>query len=256
MTSWPKKVPGHSSSSLSDVRFRIGISYGPESGPYPHYAAAVRAAADRLKLDVETVDLSERTIAKVSVDGIVFTGGGDVNPERFGKGHEADRVSGVDNDRDALEFGLLAEARKKDVPILGICRGLQLLNVAHGGTLITDIPTARDHVKTAAGNDARHDIALHEGSLVAEVAGGTRANVNSSHHQAVDRLAPPFCETARADDGTVEAFEWAQPGGKPFFLAVQWHPERMDQTEPLAGRLFERFLSAVATSVSQSVSRP
>lgn len=230
------------------MRLRVGISYGPERGPYPHYAAAARAAGERLGIDVEAVDLSDGSTSPDTVDAIVFTGGGDIAPERFGKGDESDRVEGVDAARDELEFGLLQAARDRELPILGICRGAQLINVGFGGDLVTHIDHADAHVKTAAGKDARHDVVVSDGSLIGRLSGAGRARVNSSHHQAVGRLAEPFAVTALAEDGTVEAYEWAQPGGKPFLLAVQWHPERMDQKEKLAGPLFERFLQAVTDS--------
>jgi len=237
------------------VRFRIGISYGPERGPYPHYAAAVRAAADRLKLDVETVDLSDPRATPKSLDGIVFTGGGDINPERFGKGDEADRVSGVDDDRDSFEFRLLEAAQSRELPIFGICRGAQLINVGFGGDLITHIPNASAHVKTQDGKDARHEISVRKNSLIGNLTSEKRAHVNSSHHQAVGRLADAFKPTAQADDGTVEAFERADETGKPFLVAVQWHPERMQQDEPLAGSLFELFLSSIVARARVSCRR-
>ena len=85
---------------------------------------------------------------------------------------------------------------------------------------------------------------MEASSLLATLSGGVKGEVNSSHHQAIDRIAADFTVTARADDGTVEAYEWSQPEGKPYLLAVQWHPERMGGNEPLAGPLFERFVEA------------
>ena len=231
------------------MAIRIGISYAPQSGPYPRYVEAVQSAATRLGLDVEVIDLWSHPEEAAGVDGIVFTGGGDIAPDRFGKAGEIDRCEGVKTARDDHEFRICDAAKERELPILGICRGEQLLNVHFGGTLITDIATAKDHVNNADGEDARHMIAAQPGSLIARMA-GDRAEVNSSHHQAVERLADPFVVTARASDGTIEAFEWAQPDGKPFLLAVQWHPERMDQNEKLAGPVFEHFLKAVAGSRS------
>jgi putative glutamine amidotransferase len=233
------------------MTIRIGISYAPQSGPYPRYIEATRSAAVRLGLDVEAIDLWSRFEEDARVDGLIFTGGGDIAPERFGKADEAIRCEGIKTQRDEHEFALCEMARARELPILGICRGEQLLNVCFGGTLITDIPTARDHVKQN-GDDARHAISAVEGSIVARLAGGACAEVNSSHHQAVDHLAGAFAVTARAADGTIEAFEWDEPGGKPFLLAVQWHPERMDQAESLAGPIFELFLKAVAGTLSHA----
>ncbi len=228
------------------MTIRIGISYAPQNGPYPRYVEATQSAAARLGLDIEVIDLWAHPEEAASIDGIIFTGGGDVAPERFGKPGEVDRCGGIEPTRDDHEFRMCEMAADRALPILGICRGEQILNVHFGGTLITHIATASDHVKGADGEDARHAITTVRGSMVAQLASAERAEVNSSHHQAVDRLADPFVVTARAGDGTVEAFEWAEPDGKPFFLAVQWHPERMHQAEPLSGPIFERFLKAVA----------
>ncbi len=231
------------------MTIRIGISYAPQTGPYPRYVEATQSAAVRLGLNIEVVDLWSHPEEAMNVDGIMFTGGGDVAPERFGKPGETDRCEGIELKRDDHEFRLCETACARELPILGICRGEQVLNVHFGGTLITHIATANDHVKTD-GEDARHAIATVRGSIVAELACAQHAEVNSSHHQAVDQLAEPFVVTARASDGTVEAFEWAETDGKPFFLAVQWHPERMNQAEALAGPIFEQFLKAVAGSRS------
>lgn len=181
---------------------------------------------------------------------MVFTGGEDIAPERYGKPNERDRCGTIRNDRDEHEFRIFDDARERELPVLGICRGLQLLNVACGGSLITDIATADQHTKNA-GADARHDVVVTErASLVRMLAGADRERVNSSHHQAVDELAEPFAVTARsANDDLVEAFEWKDGAGKPFLLAVQWHPERMEQAEPLAGAVFERFLAASRASL-------
>ncbi|HTX02074.1 MAG TPA: gamma-glutamyl-gamma-aminobutyrate hydrolase family protein [Candidatus Acidoferrales bacterium] len=211
----------------------------------------MRSAAARLGLSVDVIDLWKHPDEAARIDGIIFTGGGDVAPDRFGRADEIDRCEGIKLPRDDHEFRMCEIAAERALPTLGICRGEQLLNVHFGGTLITHMPTAREHVKRNH-EDARHSITTVRGSAVAQLALGERADVNSSHHQAVDRLAEPFAVTARAGDGTIEAYEWSQPDGKPFLLAVQWHPERMNQTEPLAGPIFERFLKAVAGSRSDA----
>ena len=230
---------------------RIGISYGPQQQPYPRYHDAIREAAARLSVDVETIDLWENPAAIDDVDVMVFTGGPDIAPERYGKPEGSEKCEGVDRRRDEHEFRLYERAGQRELPVLGICRGAQLINVARGGTLVPDIATRGAHTKND-GVDARHDVVVENPrSLVGELARGARARVNSSHHQAVDRLATPFVVTARsADDGVIEAYEWAEPQRKPFLLAVQWHPERMDQPEALAGAVFECFLRAAAKAAS------
>lgn len=220
------------------------MSYGPDRGPYPSYYRAVNAAAQRLSLEVETSDLATTPQNAASVDGIVFTGGPDLDPARYGMGEYAPFCT-VDADRDEREFALYDAAAARGVPIFAICRGAQLLNVARGGTLIPDLPDIKAvHHGQVGGNDRRHPLVLVSGSTLAAVCGTERGEVNTSHHQAVDKVAPDFAVSARADDGVIEAFEWAAPAGKPFLLAVQWHPERMGEDEPLAKPLFDRFLVA------------
>src|SRR5580658_9701363 len=140
------------------MTIRIGISYAPPSGPYPRYVEATKNAATRLGLNIEVIDLSAHPEEANSVDGIMFTGGGDVAPARFGKAAETDRCEGIELPRDDHEFQLCEIAGARALPILGICRGEQVLNVHFGGTLITHIATANDHVKID-GEDRRHAIA-------------------------------------------------------------------------------------------------
>lgn len=234
------------------MTLRVLISYAPHKNDYPRYGDAARQAVRRLGLDIDVTEL--KGIEKEDVppfDGVIFTGGGDINPKRYGKPELEPYCTFVNDKRDEAEFALCKRAVASDSPILGICRGEQLLNVHFGGTLVADIATAADHVKKH-GKDSRHAISIEPGSTIERLAGSTRSEVNSSHHQAVDRLAEPFVVTARASDGTIEAYEWAKPEGKPFLLAVQWHPERMNHTEPLAGPIFELFLKAVAGSRSHA----
>ena len=158
--------------------------------------------------------------------GLLLIGGGDVNPERYGqKPHP--KVAGVNDERDGMEIFLSREARRRDFPVLGICRGIQVINVAHGGTLHQHItghlnpdPTARAHELDWQGK---------------------RMWVNTSHHQAVDRIAPGFKVTARADDDTIEAMEL--PGAR-YCRAVQFHPERLVDKVPGCQQLFADFVRA------------
>ncbi|NOY06948.1 MAG: gamma-glutamyl-gamma-aminobutyrate hydrolase family protein, partial [Chlorobi bacterium] len=137
-------------------------------------------------------------------------------------------------------------ALKLHLPILGICRGLQAVNVALGGSLIVDLPQAgiTGHGKTNGG-DSFHQVSIVAKSLLSDAL--TREDVNSSHHQAVDQPAPTLRVTARAPDGVVEAMEWMDAAGNGFLLLVQWHPERLESRATLSrlpGRLFIDAVSA------------
>jgi putative glutamine amidotransferase len=180
------------------------------------------------------------------VDGLVLTGGEDVDPELYGQPRH-ERLSTVNRLRDDTEIALVRAAREARKPVLAICRGPQLLNVALGGTLIQDIascvPGALDHDAEGV-HDVRnvraHDVNIEPGSRVARAVGQTHIKVNSLHHQSVLDPAPGLRVTARAPDGIIEAVEsdnddwWA--------LAVQWHPEEMnDSPEPWDRGIFRAF---------------
>jgi len=111
--------------------------------------------------------------------------------------------------------------------VLGVCRGLQLINVAQKGTLVQDLGVEGDGVHQNTPDDKLHGVKVDGGTLLGEVVGGAGGVVNSAHHQAVELLGAGLRVNSRAQDGTIEGIEWEEPVGKPFLLAVQWHPERM-----------------------------
>ena len=179
------------------------------------------------------------------LDGIVLTGGGDIAIERF-DGEPHARVDGVDPDRDTVEFALVQAAAESGKPYLGICRGFQVVNVALGGTLYTDI---QDQLPGAIKHDydsdsqrqlLAHPIRVDKSSSLAGILGEAGLNVNSLHHQGAKDLAPALKPAAYAPDGLVEGLELH---GHPFGMAVQWHPEwLLDQ--PVTRRLFGAFVEA------------
>jgi putative glutamine amidotransferase len=198
-------------------------------------------------LDPST-DLKE---AMNGIDGVLLSGGGDVEPGRYGEEAHASVVD-VDAARDAFELALVADARARALPVLGICRGIQLLNVACGGTLMQDIPS---HIKGALEHrlqvpphqsyDLAHEIWIDKDTLLARMmsdrlGAADTCDVNSRHHQAVKTIAPGFRVSATAPDGVVEAIE--DPSAR-FCVGVQWHPENFWRTGEFRA-LFETFLEA------------
>ena len=163
------------------------------------------------------------------LDGIVFSGGGDITLAYFdGVPHE--RVYGEDNERDEMEFGFLEQVKEREKPLLGICRGLQVINVAHGGTLYTHIndqlagSLKHDYFPDYPWDLHAHPVQIDEGSALAEIVGEPLIEVNSLHHQGVETLGNGLHATAHAPDGIIEAIEIDD---YPFGIAVQWHPEWM-----------------------------
>jgi putative glutamine amidotransferase len=186
-------------------------------------------------------------------DGVLLTGGGDVLPSLYAPELPADlaaTVGEVEPERDLAELMLVREAFLQRKPLLAICRGHQLLNVALGGSLIVDIPRqlpqALDHRRVDRKNQPVHPVRLLPGSLIRRIFRAATVEVNSTHHQAVDRLAPLFRPTAVSPDGVIEAYELA-PGCAdrlPWLLSVQFHPERLMAEYPKFRGLLRAFLRA------------
>jgi len=204
--------------------------------------AYVRALeiAGLVPLAVPTMLAADRAgAALAAVRGLVLTGGEDVAPDRYGAAPHP-RLGEVDPVRDAAELALIAAARQRGMPILAICRGIQILNVALGGTLYQDLESERPGPVPHAGETSHHAVRVETGSLLERTLGTRSATVNSRHHQAIRDLAPGLKAVAWADDGVIEGAEPADASA-PWMVAVQWHPE--DLTERA---LFDGFARAVA----------
>jgi putative glutamine amidotransferase len=167
------------------------------------------------------VDEVDASVVEV-LDGLVLSGGGDVSPSRYGASPHA-LTGGTSSVRDAGEEALLSAALARDVPVLGVCRGMQVLNVALGGTLAQHLPDVVGHEghRPSPATFGRTRVSLSPDSLVGELL-GDEVDVDCYHHQAVDALASDLVAVGRADDGTIEAVELRGPR---FAVGVQWHPE-------------------------------
>jgi len=174
--------------------------------------------------------------------GMILSGGPDVNPALYGKEEEIEKCEGIDNRRDTLEIRMIRYAMTYKIPLLCICRGHQMLNVVNEGTLIPDIPSDYDTIIIHRGKPDKHWVNLVEGTMLYEICGTAGDTVNSFHHQAIKDVAPSFRAIAFAEDGLVEAIELANITDHPFILSVQWHPERMEFSNPLAGPIAEKFI--------------
>lgn len=214
---------------------------------YPLYVAWL----SRFYPDWAFLDMEVHPEAMARCDALVLVGGPDVDPCLYGK-PDATPLCTINPERDALEFSLVQQARQRKLPILGICRGLQLAVVALGGTLVPDLPSEGKlghHISHPGGvrsgksdfGDPLHPITIAADSWLASVA-GTTGTVNSSHHQAVADPGPLLRVTATSAEGVVEAVEWKDPSSHPPLLLVQWHPERMDDLDsPLSGGMLTSF---------------
>ncbi len=187
--------------------------------------------------------------AVARLDGLVLTGGGDLDPASYGAARHP-KTARVHPERDQAELELLAAALAAGLPVLGICRGLQVLNVARGGTLCQHLPPESGHAPSP-GTFGSHPVRLAPGTRLATILGaangGATLDVPTAHHQAIDRLGDGLIPSAWAEDGVIEAVELGPGAGHhPFTLAVQWHPE--------AGR--DQRLMAALVTVAAGRDRP
>lgn len=210
----------------------------------PTYLRAVAAAGAIpvvMPLEISDADLEHLTDC---LDGFLFTGGPDVHPFYFGEQTQA-FCGNVSEARDSLEFKLLKLAMKAEKPILGICRGIQVINIGLGGDIYQDIssqfkedfPVA--HKQPFSYRVPSHQVDVIPGTLLAEISGSSVIQVNSMHHQAVRKTAPQLIASGFAPNGLIEAVELP---GYPFLLGVQWHPEYLWETQLPARRIFLQFI--------------
>lgn len=228
------------------MKLLIGVT---DCSKYDNYSNWILKAGK----DIEVVKLSEKTNNFDDVKnchGVLLTGGEDVHPrfynkpEYFSLCHKDD----VNEKRDEFELRLMEYTEKNNVPVLGICRGLQIFNVFAGGSLIPDIPTwgKFSHSKTKEGKDRYHSTKVAAGSWLADIIGRTEEEINSNHHQAADKIGQGLIVSALSEDGVVEAIERKDPEGKGYLCLVQWHPERMDnQGSPFVENIRKSFVESI-----------
>jgi putative glutamine amidotransferase len=224
------------------MRPRVGITCSSKIHEERHlvaleevYAQAVSRAGG-VPFVLPTLDPSDAIDVLGAVDALILAGGGDVDPLLYGAtAHE--EVDGVDVGRDCYEIALVGEATRRGLPVLGICRGLQVINVARGGTLVQHVPavTGEDHRVTDRAKEPVHPVSVVTGTLLERILGADTVEVNSLHHQAVEVLGDGLAVAARAHDLTIEAVV-AVDGDR--VVGVQWHPELLVLT-PAGSELFD-----------------
>jgi len=195
-------------------------------------------------------------------DGVVLSGGDDIDPKLYRKNLPADiakTVHAADPERDLFELMLVDEVFRQKKPLLGICRGHQVLNVALGGTLVVDIaaevPNSLNHSRTDKKDKIVHDTKVEAGSLLAKATGTISLGVNSSHHQAIEKVAKPLRITAVSIDGIVEGLELKAVNRHflPFLLAVQFHPERLFARHNEHLKIFKTFVDACTPELGEKL---
>jgi putative glutamine amidotransferase len=214
--------------------------------------AVQRAGGLALMLPPDPREIEDPEQVLGLIDGLVLTGGADIDPAAYGQQAHAETVDTVP-ERDAFEIALVNAAIERELPVLGICRGMQLINVALGGTLRQHLPEHFGHGEhrrvIGSFEGAEHDVLLAEGTLAARAAGETEHETRSHHHQGVDRLGEGLVVSGRSTlDELPEAIEWESgPTDRRFVLGVQWHPE----ADP-ASRVIEAFVAEAARAASSA----
>ena len=220
-------------------------------GLMPSYLDAVVAAGGVPVMIPLGLSHDDLRIVVEQMDGILLPGGGDIEPAVYqGQGHPT--VGGIDEDRDRVELFVAQTAVAQQKPLLAICRGLQVLNVALGGSLWEDVellmPQAMHHeyVNSHPRNYMAHNVSIEPDSLLAKQLGTQETAVNSLHHQGIRRLAEPLRATAVAPDGLIEAVEVK---AHPYAVGVQWHPENLIHNAPHMLGLFQGLVEAASQPV-------
>lgn len=205
-----------------------------------YYLDAVKRAGGRPAL-ISGPDTDPAEAVLEPFDGLLVVGGGDVDPSKYGaKAHP--KIYGTDPQRDEFEFGLVRAAIEADAPVLAICRGIQVLNVALGGTLVQHLPDAPGLISHGRPNEPQpwveHELKVSESSRVAQACGRVAFTARAAHHQAVDGVGEGLSAAAWTEDGVVEAVE----GDRGWVVGVQWHPERTAHEDETQQALFDAFV--------------
>lgn len=225
----------------------VGVT---DCGKYPSYAKWIGQDSN---IEVIKLSYKENTFRQIEkCQGILLTGGEDVHPRFYNKPEYLPycELADMDEKRDEFELEVLKYSQQNALPVLGICRGLQIANVFFGGTLIPDLPTfGRFNHSKVSGYDLYHSVHVDVNSNLNKIVNASVGEINSAHHQSAEIVGRGLVANAVTVDGVIEGLEWLRPEGKPFLQLVQWHPERMnDQQNSFTKNIRLSFLKAVVDS--------
>jgi len=228
------------------IHLKIAISKAKGSKGYLQYGKWLHKLDSNIQyFDLYHIPMDSALNILTYCDALIVSGGPDVDPARYNQAYDTVLCETIDYRRDSLEYALIGLALEKRMPILGICRGEQILNVYFGGSLFPDIPTAKPNNVGHRYNNidsSLHTITLMDTNFLFHISNKKSGIVNSSHHQAVDRLGKNLVVLARTNDSIVESIGWKKPTGKSFLLGVQWHPEWLKRDNPFSENIGNRFI--------------
>jgi putative glutamine amidotransferase len=231
---------------------KIGLTYTGSPEKHRNYVGWLKS--DEEKVEVIRLSIDDPGASIGDCDALVLSGGVDIHPELYGGGmvYPHSPEGGWQRERDLFEIAVFKFALDHKMPVLGVCRGLQLINISLRGTLIQDLGEEKDGThENVKGTDKEHVVLVDEGTLLYDIAEEREGAANSAHHQAIDKLGEGLAVNCRAGDGTIEGIEWADTAGKPFMLAVQWHPERMFTNQFKDRRLYKSIRDRFITEIKK-----
>ena len=226
---------------------KIGLTRTENPEKHQYYIDWLKGNEDIEVVTLSALDNNDNELN--DCNALVLSGGSDIDPVFYGgQLHYPKAPEQWNRDRDVFELSLLQSALNQSKPVLGICRGMQLINVAFHGTMVQNLGVELN--KIHEGNpDKLHTVNIEDGSILHEIAGHRKSEVNSAHHQSVDRPGEELTISAHSEEGVAEAVEWKDATGKSFLLAVQWHPERMFkfqlENSSLSKLIRERFIAEI-----------
>lgn len=238
----------------------IGISKGAPATYYGNYSSWLKHTDTSLTcLDLYHMPLDSALKKLSCCSGLLISGGPDVFPGRYGRAGDTLLCGSIDLYRDSLEFALIEKAKEMGMPILGICRGLQIFNIYQGGSLYADLPSepGSDIIHRCPDTyNCFHSVSVAEGSGLHHTSGLLSGTVNSNHHQGIRKLGTGLSAVAFTGDSLIESIEYLDSDNMPFFMGVQWHPERMDLQNPLSLPIAMFFIQEARLFSMQHVATP
>lgn len=236
----------------------IGLTYTGSAEKHQNYLRWLQQNDADINIITLSAEPAENKGRLADCDGLVLSGGVDMHPRYYRSNNlvYANMPQEFYEKRDAFETSVFEEAQKNQLPVLGVCRGLQLVNCILGGTLQQDLGEQNAIHKAIVTKekkqfDKAHGLHITAGTLLADLTGTERAVVNSAHHQCVQNIASSLMVNCVSDDNVAEGLEWKDKTGKPFLMCIQWHPERMYefdlQHNPLSTGIRNLFINAIKT---------
>ncbi|MBL0359072.1 MAG: gamma-glutamyl-gamma-aminobutyrate hydrolase family protein [Chitinophagaceae bacterium] len=234
-------------------KIRIGLTYTGTAEKHNNY---VNWLVGNDAVEITRLSAADNNLEKVKeMDAVVLSGGVDTHPKNYGSDitDYPNAPTAFQEDRDAFETAVFQLSRQQQLPVLAICRGMQLVNCILGGNLIQDIGPEGNDLHRSESTDEEHDVVILPGTMLRQITRKEKDRANSAHHQCVGKLGEGLKVNAQSEDGIIEGYEWADKKSKPFLLGVQWHPERMYQlniqSSALSRNIREYFMNAICSNM-------